>query len=280
MRLSDVYAMNGRPLTAMNIVGFPDDQLPLSILADILKGAAERVTAAGAVTVGGHSVRDTEVKFGLSVTGLVDPKEMLTNAGARVGDLLILTKPLGTGFVTTANKQGECPASLLAEAVASMISLNAIGRDAARAVRGVHAMTDVTGFGLAGHACEMAEGAGLTIRLRTRDLPRFVGIEALLQTKYHSRASRSNREFLSDRCKIEETVEADGVELAFDPQTSGGLLIAVDPGNAAALVAALNERAALAASIVGEVLPRDGTMAIAADRRACAARLFCLLGEY
>lgn len=260
--LSDVYAMNGRPITAMNIVGFPDNELPLSILTEILKGAAERVSAAGAVTVGGHSVRDAEVKFGLSVTGLVDPAAMLTNAGARVGDVLVLTKALGTGFVTTANKKEECPPSLLAEAIASMISLNVIGRDAARSVVGVHAMTDVTGFGLAGHAFEMAEGAGLTIHLRTADLPRFSGIAALLNPKYHSRASRSNREFLGDRCHIEPGADSDGVELAFDPQTSGGLLIAVEPRSADGLIAALRSRNALAASIVGEVVPRLGSVAI------------------
>ena len=260
--LSDVYAMNGRPITAMNIVGFPDNELPLSILTEILKGAAERVSAAGAVTVGGHSVRDAEVKFGLSVTGLVDPAAMLTNAGARVGDVLVLTKALGTGFVTTANKKEECPPALLAEAIASMISLNVIGRDAARSVVGVHAMTDVTGFGLAGHAFEMAEGAGLTIHLRTADLPRFSGIAALLNPKYHSRASRSNREFLGDRCHIEEGADSDGVELAFDPQTSGGLLIAVEPRSADGLIEALRSSNALAASIVGEVVPRLGSVAI------------------
>lgn len=260
--LSDVYAMNGRPITAMNIVGFPDNELPLSVLTEILKGAAERVSAAGAVTVGGHSVRDAEVKFGLSVTGLVDPAAMLTNAGARVGDVLVLTKALGTGFVTTANKKEECPPALLAEAIASMISLNVIGRDAARSVVGVHAMTDVTGFGLAGHAFEMAEGAGLTIHLRTADLPRFSGIAALLNPKYHSRASRSNREFLGDRCHIEEGADSDGVELAFDPQTSGGLLIAVEPRSADGLIEALRSSNALAASIVGEVVPRLGSVAI------------------
>ncbi len=260
--LSDVYAMNGRPITAMNIVGFPDNELPLSVLTEILKGAAERVSAAGAVTVGGHSVRDAEVKFGLSVTGLVDPKAMLTNAGAHVGDLLVLTKPLGTGFVTTANKKGECSPALLAEAIASMISLNAIGRDAARTVVGIHAMTDVTGFGLAGHASEMADGAGLTIHLRTTDLPRFSGIATLLDPKYHSRASRSNREFLGDRCRTEGSAQPHGVELAFDPQTSGGLLIAVEPQGVDALLEALRAGDALSASIVGEVFERSGAISI------------------
>src|SRR5215211_2195565 len=130
--LSDVYAMNGRPLTVLNIAAFPDDQLDLAVLGRILQGAADRVALAGAVTVGGHTVRDAEIKFGLSVTGLVDPAELLTNAGARPGDLLVLTKPLGTGFVTTAHKKDECPAEVLARAVAGMIQLNVVGRDALR----------------------------------------------------------------------------------------------------------------------------------------------------
>ncbi len=260
--LSDVYAMNGRPLTAMNIVGFPDTELPMSVLAEILRGAATKVTEAGAVTLGGHSVRDNEVKFGLSVTGIVDPKELLTNATARVGDVLILTKPLGTGFVTTSNKKGECPPELLAAAIKSMTSLNAAGRDAVRSVKGVHAMTDVTGFGLAGHASEMAEGAGVTILLKTHAFPRFPGIEILLDPKHHSRATKSNREFLEDRIAIEETVEREGLELAFDPQTSGGLLIAVDPKSAESLLEALQLHKALAWAIVGTVESRRGPMAI------------------
>src|SRR3954451_14064631 len=135
--LSDIYAMNGRPITALNIAAFPDEELPLEILAEILRGAAERVTLAGAVTLGGHTVRDAEIKFGLSVTGLIDPAELLTNAGARVGDRLVLTKPLGTGFVTTANKKGECPPAVLDRAVESMIHLNSVGREAVRAAGGV-----------------------------------------------------------------------------------------------------------------------------------------------
>lgn len=254
--LSDIYAMNGRPITAMNIVAFPDGELPLSILGEILNGAADRVTLAGAVTIGGHSVRDAEVKFGLSVTGLVDPKELLTNATARAGDVLILTKPLGTGFVTTANKKEECPPELLSQAVASMIALNVIGRDAVRDCSEVHALTDVTGFGLAGHASEMAVAAGVTIRLSAKSLPRFEGIESLLNTRYYTRASKTNREFLQGRLRVETSAQAEGVELAFDAQTSGGLLISVASHQAASLIAGLNRRGAGAAAIVGEVIPR------------------------
>ncbi len=260
--LSDVYAMNGRPLTAMNIVGFPDDQLPLSILADILRGAADRVALAGAVTVGGHSVRDAEIKFGLSVTGLVDPAAVLTNATARVGDWLVLTKPLGTGFVTTAAKRERCPDEVLARAIAGMIQLNAIGRDALNASGGSHAATDVTGFGLAGHASEMAQAAGVTIEIDTAALPIIEGVQVLANPTFHTRASTSNREFLADRLQVADGADALGVELAYDAQTSGGLIIAVDPAHAGRLVAELRARGALAAAIVGRVLKRWGTLAV------------------
>ena len=194
------------------------------------------MSLAGAVTVGGHSVRDAEIKFGLSVTGLVDPADVLTNASARVGDVLVLTKPLGTGFVTTAAKREACPPELLARAIASMIQLNAVGRDAMNAAGGAHAATDITGFGLAGHASEMAQGANLTIEIDTRALPSIAGVEVLANPGFHTRASKSNRGFLADRLVISDGADPLGIELAFDAQTSGGLLIAVDPAHADRLV--------------------------------------------
>lgn len=250
--LSDVYAMNGRPLTVLNIVGFPDDELPLEILGEILRGAAERVAAAGATVVGGHSVRNAEVVFGLSVTGLVDPADLLTNAGARPGDLLILTKPLGTGFVTTANKKGECPPEVLERAVAGMIELNAGALEAARAAGGLHALTDVTGFGLAGHAREMAEASGVTVLLDVAALPRIEGTEPLAIPRYFNRASKSNRQSLEPTLRVEPGCDPTLLEFAFDPQTSGGLLIALDPAHAEPLLASLHTRAA---AIVGRVAP-------------------------
>lgn len=254
--LSDVYAMNGRPLTVMNITAFPDDELPLSILIEILRGAADRVSAAGAVTLGGHTLRDSEIKFGLSVTGLVDPAEVLTNAAARVGDALVLTKPLGTGFVTTANKKGECPAEVLARAVAGMTQLNVVGRDALRASGGVHALTDVTGYGLAGHASEMAEGSRLSVEIEVSRLPLIEGALSLAVPRYFTRASKSNRDFLAGRLQIEPAADPTRVEFAFDAQTSGGLLIAVAPGSADRLVAELDSRGALATAIIGRMVPR------------------------
>ncbi len=260
--LSDVYAMNGRPLTALNIAAFPDNELPISILGEIVRGAAERVTAAGAVTLGGHTVRDAEVKFGLSVTGLVHPRELLTNAGARVGDVLVLTKALGTGFVTTAFKRDHCPSETLSAAVASMIQLNVIGRDAARTAGGAHAMTDVTGFGLAGHASEMADGACVTCVLDLRALPILPGAAALATPDNYNRARAANRAFLEGRIAIEPGVDELALEFAFDAQTSGGLLIAVDPDRADALVEAARNLGAHAVAIVGHVVKCDGPISI------------------
>ncbi len=260
--LSDVYAMNGEPLTVLNIVGFPDDELPLEVLGEILKGAAERVETAGAVTLGGHSVRDAEVKFGLSVTGTLDPRDLLTNAGSRPGDLLVLTKPLGTGFVTTAAKFRKCPPEVLERAIASMIELNAVGRDSLRAAGGASACTDVTGFGLAGHAFEMAEGAGVTIELDLKTLPLIEGSEPLAVSSFFTRASQTNRAFVAGKARIGEGVDVKRLEYAFDAQTSGGLLIAVAEERVSALLAELQKRKAGAAVVVGRVRERTSQDAI------------------
>ncbi len=260
--LSDVYAMNGRPITALNIAAYPDDELPMEDLEAILRGAAERVATAGAVTLGGHTVRDKEVKFGLSVTGLVDPAELLTNAAARVGDVLVLTKPLGTGFVTTAAKREECPGPILDRTIAQMIELNAVGRDALRAAGGAHALTDVTGYGLAGHALEMAEGCGQTIVLEVDQLPLIAGAEMLAVPRYHSRASKTNVEFLAGRIRIDRPSDDVRLGFVFDPQTSGGLLIAIDPANLNRLRDELRQRGASACAAVGRVVERAGNIAI------------------
>ena len=260
--LSDIYAMNANPLTAMNIAAFPDNELDLSILTEIIRGAADRVAAAGAVTVGGHTVRDAEIKFGLSVTGLIDPADLLTNAGAKIGDVLVLTKPLGTGFITTANKKEECPTDVLERAIESMTQLNAVGRDALRASGGAHALTDVTGYGLAGHASEMAEGAKLTLVIDVAELPVINGAHALGVPRYFTRASKSNRQFLEGRLRIASTADPALSEFAFDAQTSGGLLIAVDPRSVSRLVQELRQRGATTAAVVGEVKDREGSIAI------------------
>ncbi|MFL5327701.1 MAG: selenide, water dikinase SelD [Gemmataceae bacterium] len=253
--LSDVYAMGGEPKTGLNLVGFPDDQLELDLLGTILDGGAERFDAAGAVIVGGHTVRDAEVKFGYAVTGIIHPKQIVTNAGARPGDVLILTKPIGTGFVTAAHKKGLCPEPLLKRACASMVQLNIIGRDAMLAA-GANAATDVTGFSLSGHAREMADGANVTIRLKLDAVPTFEGIEELIRAKHFTRASKTNREYAGPALRFEREPDPTRSEILFDPQTSGGLLIAVPAANVDRLIRDLKEGNAAAAAVVGEVLPR------------------------
>lgn len=254
--LSDVFALGAQPLTAMNISCFPDDELDLSILSEILNGGAERVKMAGAVVVGGHSVRDKEIKFGLSVTGVVDPARMLGNDRAQPGDVLLLTKPLGTGFVTTAFKRQKCPDAVLADAVASMIQLNSVGRRVALEC-GAHATTDITGFGLGGHAYEMAQASGVTIALDVSMLPTLPGAAELAAAGHMTRASKSNRDYLEPHLRIEGSPDKQALEFVFDAQTSGGLLISLPAQQAEAAREAARSFEARAAVIVGEVLPKQ-----------------------
>ena len=253
--LSDVYAMGGTPLTAMNLVGFPDDKLEMSILGRILAGGADRCIAAKCTIVGGHTVRDAEIKFGLSVTGTVHPEKILTNANAKPGDVLVLTKPLGTGFVTTANKKELCPPDVLEAACRGMVQLNAVGVGPMQAC-GVHAATDVTGFALAGHTYEMADGSGHTIVLDSKAFPTIPGIEQIDVTQFRTRAVKSNREYTLPHTHLDGTPDAYKMEFFYDPQTSGGLLIAVPADQADELVRQLLANGALCAVVVGEVVPK------------------------
>ncbi len=254
--LSDIYAMGAQPRTALNIVGFPDKDLDISVLAEILRGGSERVVAAGAVMVGGHSVRDAEIKYGLSVTGTVNPDHMLTNRGAKPGDVLVLTKPLGTGFITTALQQGTCPDEALQPALASMATLNDIASRAA-VERNASACTDITGFALAGHAFEMAEASGVTIELRTAALPLLPGAHELAEAGNFTRANATNRSHVSPSMQIDRAADELLCEFLFDPQTSGGLLISVSTGEADALVASLLSHGLTSAAMVGSVLARS-----------------------
>jgi selenide,water dikinase len=218
--------------------------------------------AAGAVTVGGHSVRGAELTFGLSVTGTVHPSELIANTGARPGDRLVLTKPLGTGFITTAAKKEQCPPETLAAAIASMTQLNAIGRDAARAAGGAHGLTDITGFGLLGHAAELADGSGVTLDLDSLALPAIEGARALATSAYYTKASKTNRAYVADRSRIAPEADPAGVELAFDAQTSGGLLISVDSACVDQLLDELRARGAAASAVIGRVREREGDFAV------------------
>jgi selenide,water dikinase len=253
--LSDVYAMGGTPKTAMNLVGYPDNKINMDWLVKILQGGAERCAASGTIIVGGHTVRDAEIKFGLSVTGLIHPKKIISNASAKPGDKLVLTKPLGTGFITTANKNKACPPEIMAEAAISMVELNAGGRDAMVEI-GVNAATDITGFGLAGHSFEMAEGSGTTLVFLLNKLPLFRGVDELVAKKFMTRASKSNRAYVADQLQIDGNPDATALECFFDAQTSGGLLISVPAARCDALVAKLKAKGTIVAAVIGEVLPR------------------------
>jgi selenide,water dikinase len=231
--LSDVYAMGGEPLTALNILCW-DDTLDSEILHHILRGGLDKVREAGAILAGGHSVTDDEIKFGLSVTGLVHPDRIWRNQGARPGDRLVLTKPVGTGIVTTAMKRDDCPPELEKAAVAAMLLLNRGARDAG-VKREVHACTDITGFGLAGHAWEMARASDVTLRFRAREVPILEGVVALAERGHLTRGEESNREYLGNAL-VWQDVPAGLQSVLVDPQTSGGLLFAVPPEDARALV--------------------------------------------
>jgi selenide,water dikinase len=256
--LSDVYAMGGTPRTALNLVGYPDDELGLEWLEEILRGGAERCQAAGVVIAGGHTVRDAEIKFGMAVTGIIHPQHIFTNAAARPGDRLVLTKPLGTGFITTAHKAGQCPEELFRAACASMIQLNDIGRDA-MIEAGAHAATDITGFGLAGHALEMAEGSQVTLVFELSRLPLLPGAEKLAHRPYLTRASTTNASYVAENLRTEGQPDSILLEFYYDAQTSGGLLICVPAEAADRLVKRLRDRGAVSATIVGEVRAREAT---------------------
>lgn len=251
--LSDVYAMGGIPKTALNLVAYPDDEDPqLTWLGKILEGGAERCMAAGAVIAGGHTIRDKEIKFGLSVTGIVHPDKVLTNAGAKPGDRLVLTKPLGTGFVTTAHKANACPEALFKAACLSMVQLNKVGADALQHLH-PHGMTDITGYGFAGHALEMALGSNTTLVFELQKLPRFAGIETLIAKRFFTRASKTNREYILPHLRVEGNPDKVSMELALDAQTSGGLLVSLPKEEVALFIKAALANGAICAVEVGEV---------------------------
>lgn len=252
--LSDVYSMGGKPICVLNIVGFPDKELPIEILEEILRGGAERVTAAGAVIAGGHSVRDSEIKYGLSVTGLIDPNRIHTNGGAQAGDRLVLTKPIGSGILTSAAKQQIIKESELEEAIDVMIDLNA-GACEAMLIVGVNGVTDITGFGLIGHSHEMANAAGVTIELESSKVPLLNQTLELAQKGMLTRAYKSNLEYLGDQF-VSRGVDEMLLHVLADAQTSGGLLISVPENKTDELVDELKKCNTRAAAVIGKVIPR------------------------
>jgi len=223
--LSDVYAMGGTPLTAMNIAGFPAGKLPMSVLSDILRGGHDKVNEAGAVVIGGHTIIDDEVKFGLSVTGQVDPAKLLTNAAARAGDRLVLTKPIGTGVLATVLKRGELPEQETSLLYESMRALNANASRAAVALQ-LRCATDVTGFGLLGHASHIARASGVTLVIDPARVPLLSGARSASERGVRTGGAERNDEYLSALVDWGNASPSDRA-LLVDPQTSGGLLLAV-----------------------------------------------------
>jgi selenide,water dikinase len=253
--LSDVYAMGGTPKTALNIVCWPQSGIPSAMLGEIMRGGSEKAREAGVAIVGGHSVADEEVKYGMAVTGVIDPHRIIRNVGARAGDALLLSKPLGTGVLMTAFKRGQLPEDQYAAAVRWMCELNA-ATALAMLKYDVHAATDITGFGLIGHASKMADGSGVTLRIEESDIPLMAGALECCRAGMIPGGGKRNREFYAPRVRIADEVADEIGELVFDPQTSGGLFIALPPGDALKLLADLQASGNMDAAIVGRVDPR------------------------
>jgi selenide,water dikinase len=250
--LSDVYAMGGRPLWCLNLVGWPREKLPLDLLGEVLQGGAETVARAGATILGGHSIDDPEPKYGLVVVGEVHPDRMTTNAGARAGDRLVLTKPIGTGIVATALKKGAAPADAIAAAIASMTALNDGAAEAAREA-GVRGATDITGFGLLGHLNEMLAASGVAAEIWAGAVPRLLGVRRLAEGGHIPGGTRRNLQAASGTTAFDAGLDEVERLILADAQTSGGLLLAVSPASAPQLVRALASRKSLAAAIIGHV---------------------------
>jgi selenide, water dikinase len=235
--LSDVYAMGGRPLTALSIAAFPEDDFPTEWAAAIVRGGVIKLQEAGCALLGGHSVRDPEIKFGYAITGIVDPDDILTNARGRAGDVLVLTKPIGTGVIATALKAGKAPAEAVEASTRSMATLNRIPAAVARR-HGVRAATDVTGFGLVGHALNVARQSGLSLEIEGAKIPVLPGALGLALT-FQAAGLRANRKQFESQVDVRVGLESALEALLYDPQTSGGLLLFVPEANASAVLADL-----------------------------------------
>lgn len=265
--LSDIYAMGGKPLTALNIMAFPLNMLGPVVLGEILQGGAQKIREAGALLLGGHSIQDNEPKYGLAVTGTARPDEIWTNAGVRAGDSLILTKPLGIGIITSALRKKKDSAGKLilqspvdaeteAKAIAVMLELN--GKSAAVARRvGINACTDITGFGLLGHAWEMARASGVQIEISLREVPVLEGARELGTQGYIAGGNWANLEYMKDKTVFAQAVEAIDKHILADPITSGGLIFAVKQERATQLLDGLHEAGITGAKLIGKAAPGE-----------------------
>jgi len=263
--LSDVYTMGGKPLTAMNIVCFPVQSMDISILKDILRGGIDKMRQAGVLLIGGHSIDDTELKYGLSVTGTIHPKRLITNSGARAGDKLILTKPLGTGIINTALKAGVADAETVDRVTQSMATLNDKASELMQEV-GVHACTDITGFGFLGHTAQLAQNSQVGIKIAVNAIPFFPEADGFARQGLCPGGLYRNREFYSFSVRMADTVPIHMQDILFDAQTSGGLLICLAPSKAERLLAKLHHAGVKDAAIVGEAVSKPkGLVAVQSE---------------
>jgi selenide, water dikinase len=255
--LSDVYAMGGKPLTALNLVGFPDQKLPVEALAEILRGAADKAAEAGIAIVGGHSIKSEEPIFGLCVVGTVHPDKVLTNAGARAGDVLVLTKPLGLGIISTAAKNGEDRLGAISEAIQVMTTLNRAAAEVLNRFE-VHALTDITGFGLLGHLRNITAASGVHARIWAEAVPVLAAAREYVQAGVAPGGTHANWRFLADWVSYAEDVTKEMQLLLCDAQTSGGLLASIPGGAAPEVVDALRKAGVAVASVIGQIDKGDG----------------------
>jgi selenide,water dikinase len=251
--LSDVYAMGGRPITALNVVMFPSKQLDLSNLKEILRGGHDKVMEAGSSMAGGHSVDDLEPKYGLAVTGVVHPDKILTNCGLRDGDALILTKPVGTGVLFNANRSKKLPYAELEKILPEVASLNGKALETALKYE-VHACTDITGFGISGHVLELAVGSGMQIDLSYNNIPFYPNALMMYRIGETTGSNKANRKLVAGSIEINVELSKEEEELLFDPQTSGGLLLSVPGSQADELIKDLLDSGVKTAAKVGEVI--------------------------
>jgi len=252
--ISDIYSMGGRPLTALNVVMFPSESLDIGVLKGILSGGHDKVVEAGACLVGGHTVDDEEPKYGLSVNGIVHPERIVTNAGSQPGDILILTKPLGTGVLFNAVRSGKFPyRDLERDVLPSIAGLNGIAMETALRFS-VHACTDITGFGIAGHLLEVALGSNVKVLLKYSNLPLYPGVLDMYRKGETTGSNQQNRLMSADYLEIQTSLSKIEEEVLYDPQTSGGLLFSVPPIHAEKLLAELLTIGVESAACVGEIV--------------------------
>lgn len=252
--INDIYAMGAKPMTAMNIVCFPIKTMDKAVLRDVLRGGLDKMREAGVLLIGGHSVEDNEIKYGLSVTGTIHPRHVLMNRGARPGDKLILTKPLGTGIISTALKANAASDAVLAKSIACMTELNKKAAELMIAAGDIHSCTDITGFGFLGHASETIEGSDVGLRIAAQSIPILEGVKELLESGYAPGGLTRNRNYRL--AQVEKALSCPDwiFDVCFDPQTAGGLFFSISEAKAPVLLEALHKAGIKEAAIVGDAV--------------------------